>query len=217
MAISVFPCVPVWPSALNVSVLLPSSRLKLLMVEELFTSTWRLFPPSITDWTFSCSPMLTPPPISVAPFTCRVLTAVLNAERSLSNSVAGAIYIADIHLASVWITTIFTFDATPAFVHSTVISDAATPLTCLLPVNGSRQVSGVAASEITVECTNAGVASKVKMVVIQTDARWISAMYMAPATEFDSDLSAFNTAVSTLQVNGATDIGGGGVNIGLQL
>src|SRR5438876_4600989 len=141
MAISVFPCVPVWPSALNVSVLLPSSRLKLLMVEELFTSTWRLFPPSITDWTFSCSPMLTPPPpISVAPFTCRVLTAVLNAERSLSNSAAGAIYIADIHLASVWITTIFTFDATPAFVHSTVISDAATPLTCLLLVDGVPHV-----------------------------------------------------------------------------
>jgi len=88
---------------------------------------------------------------------------------------------------------------------------------CGAPLTGSRQVSGVAASEITVECTNAGVASKVKMVVIQTDARWISAMYMAPATEFDSDLSAFNTAVSTLQVNGATDIGGGGVNIGLQL
>ena len=89
--------------------------------------------------------------------------------------------------------------------------------TCGTPITGSRQVSGVAASEITVECTNAGVASKVKMVVIQTDARWISAMYMAPSAEFDSDLSAFNTAVSTLQVNGATDIGGGGVNIGLQL
>ena len=88
--------------------------------------------------------------------------------------------------------------------------------TCGTPLTGSTQVSGVAASEITVECTNAGVASKVKMVVIQTDARWISAMYMAPAAEFDSDLSAFNTAVSTLQVNGATDIGGG-VNIGLQL
>src|SRR5881296_1977565 len=140
MGISVFPCVPVWPSALNVTVLLPSSSLKLLMVEELFTSTWRLFPPSITDWTFSCSPMLTPPPISVAPFTCRVLTAVLNADRSLSNSAEGAIYIADIHLASVWITTIFTFDATPAFVHSTVISDAVTPLTCVLPVNGVPHV-----------------------------------------------------------------------------
>src|SRR5437870_8995164 len=88
---------------------------------------------------------------------------------------------------------------------------------CGTPLTGSKQVSGVAASEITVECTNAGVASKVKMVVIQTDARWISAMYMAPSAEFDSDLSAFNTAVSTLQVNGATDIGGGGVNIGLQL
>ena len=89
--------------------------------------------------------------------------------------------------------------------------------TCGTPLTGSTQVSGVTASEITVECTNAGVASKVKMVVIQTDARWISAMYMAPSAEFDSDLSAFNTAVSTLQVNGATDIGGGGVNIGLQL
>src|SRR2546426_12057857 len=89
--------------------------------------------------------------------------------------------------------------------------------TCGTPSTSSTKVSGVAASEITVECTNAGVASKVKMVVIQTDARWISAMYMAPSAEFDSDLSAFNTAVSTLQVNGATDIGGGGVNIGLQL
>src|SRR5438093_2633147 len=84
--------------------------------------------------------MLTPPPISFAPFTCRVLTAVLNADRSLSNSAEGAIYIADIHLASVWITTIFTFDATPAFVHSTVISDAATPLTCLLLVDGVPHV-----------------------------------------------------------------------------
>src|SRR5438132_10202304 len=54
------------------------------------------------------------------------------------------------------------------------------------------------------------------MVVIQTDARWISAMYMAPAAEFDSDLSTFNTAVSTLQVNGATDIGGGGLQLKVQ-
>ena len=87
---------------------------------------------------------------------------------------------------------------------------------CGTPSTSSTQVSGVAASEITVECTNAGVVSKVKMVVIQTDTRWISAMYMAPTAEFDSDLSAFDTAVSTLNVNGATDIGGG-ASIGLQL
>ena len=87
---------------------------------------------------------------------------------------------------------------------------------CGTPSTSSTQVSGVAASEIIVECTNDGVVSKVKMIVIQTDTRWISAMYMAPVAEFDSDVSAFDTAVSTLRVNGATDIGGG-ASIGLQL
>jgi len=87
---------------------------------------------------------------------------------------------------------------------------------CGTPTTGTTQVNGVAASEITVECTNAGVVSKVKMIVLQTDTRWISAMYMAPTAEFDADLGAFNNAVSTLNVNGATNIGAG-AGIGLQL
>jgi hypothetical protein len=43
-------------------------------------------------------------------------------------------------------------------------------------------------------------------------------MFMAPAAEFDSSVSAFNTALNTLEVTGATSMGTTtGVNLGLQL
>jgi hypothetical protein len=90
--------------------------------------------------------------------------------------------------------------------------------TCGTPATSSIQVSGVAATQIIVECTESGQTMKAKMVTLQTDTRWISAMFMAPAAEFDSSVSAFNTALNTLEVTGATSMGTTtGVNLGLQL
>jgi hypothetical protein len=90
--------------------------------------------------------------------------------------------------------------------------------TCSTPSMSTVQVSGVAASQIIVECTESGVTSKSKMIVLETDTRWISAIFMAPVAEFDASVSAFDDAVSTLEVRGATDMEGGtGVNVGLQL
>ncbi|HEV8404330.1 MAG TPA: hypothetical protein VGQ13_00320 [Nitrososphaera sp.] len=78
---------------------------------------------------------------------------------------------------------------------------------CGTPLTSTTQVSGVAASQITVECTQDGTPSKARMIIVQTGSRWIAAMYAAPVAEFDSDVSAFDTSVSTLKVTGATDMG----------
>jgi hypothetical protein len=87
---------------------------------------------------------------------------------------------------------------------------------CGTPLTSTTQVSGVAASQITVECTQDGTPSKARMIIVQTGSRWIAAMYAAPVAEFDSDVSAFDTSVSTLKVTGATDMGAS-ADIGLQL
>lgn len=87
---------------------------------------------------------------------------------------------------------------------------------CGTPLTSTTQVSGVTAQQVIVECTESGVTSKVKMVVVETESRWIAAMFMAPSAEFDSNVSAFDSTVNTLKVSGASNFGGS-ASVGLQL
>jgi hypothetical protein len=96
---------------------------------------------------------------------------------------------------------------TPPTDPSSLTSDADSD--CGTPSTSTTQVSGVTASQIIVECTQDGVQTKAKMVVLETDTRWVSSMYVAPTGEFGSDVAAFDNALTTLKVNSATDIEGG--------
>jgi hypothetical protein len=72
---------------------------------------------------------------------------------------------------------------------------------CDAPTVKQITVSGAAASESTMTCTGAdGKEFKVKIVAAQTETHWISAMFMAPALEFDSSVSKFDSSVSTLNI-----------------
>jgi hypothetical protein len=94
---------------------------------------------------------------------------------------------------------------------------------CGTPSVSSTTVVGKSGQEVTVECTTDGVATKMKMVIANTEQQWIVVMYMAPTAEFAADEAAFDATVQTLKVEGAIDTSGsggipdgdGGVIIGL--
>lgn len=78
---------------------------------------------------------------------------------------------------------------------------------CDSPTVRQITVSGAAASESTMTCTGAdGKVLKVKIVAAQTETHWISAMFMAPALEFDSSVSKFDSSVSTLNILNVEDV-----------
>jgi len=80
---------------------------------------------------------------------------------------------------------------------------------CDSPTVRQTTVSGAAATESTMTCTGAdGKVFKVKMVAAQTETHWISAMFMAPALEFDSSVSKFDSSVSTLNILNVMDVEG---------
>ena len=99
-----------------------------------------------------------------------------------------------------------------------------TEMECGTPSVTSRTVAGRVGQEVTVECTDdAGVSSKMKIVISNTAEDYIIVLYMAPTAEFAADEAKFDAAVNTLVVEGAMDtegVGGippvdGGVVIGL--
>lgn len=77
---------------------------------------------------------------------------------------------------------------------------------CSQPAVGSRTVAGVQGTEVTVECPNSN--QKWRMVAVETADKIVAVMYMSPTAEFDSNISKFDSAVASLQVEGATGTGG---------
>ena len=73
---------------------------------------------------------------------------------------------------------------------------------CNEPSIASRTVAGVQGTEITVECP--GSDQKFRMVAVETADNIVGVTFMTPASEFDANLSAFDSAVSSLKVQGAT-------------
>jgi hypothetical protein len=89
-------------------------------------------------------------------------------------------------------------------------------LDCNQPSINSRTVAGVQATEVTVDCPSS--AQKWRMVAVETADNIVAVMFMTPASEFDSNVGAFDSAVGSLQVEGAADTGGTsgvGLSIGL--
>jgi hypothetical protein len=94
---------------------------------------------------------------------------------------------------------------------------------CNPPSVNSRTVAGAQASEVTVDCPSS--AQKMRMVAVETEDKIVAVMFMTPASEFDSNVGAFESAVTSLKVEGAEDTestggtpggnGGGGVSIEL--
>lgn len=81
---------------------------------------------------------------------------------------------------------------------------------CATPSVTSTTVAGRSGQEVTVECTVDGVASKMKMVVANTEEQWITLIYMAPTAEFAADEASFDATVQSLTVQGAVDVEGTG-------
>ena len=77
---------------------------------------------------------------------------------------------------------------------------------CNQPSIQSRTVAGVQGTEVTVECPGSG--QKFRMVAVETVENIVAVMYMTPTSEFDSNLSAFDSAVASLSVQGASGTGG---------
>jgi len=84
----------------------------------------------------------------------------------------------------------------------------------------STSVAGVQGYEAIVECPSTN--TKVKMVSVGTEDKWIVVMYSAPTAEFESNVGKFDAAVDSLSVQGAVDTEGPGnpddkPNLGLEL
>jgi hypothetical protein len=93
---------------------------------------------------------------------------------------------------------------------------------CNAPTIKSRTVAGVQGIEATIECPTSS--QKFAMVAVETSSNWIALMYMAPNADFQSQVASFDSAVSSLKVQGAVDTkastggsGGIGTNLGLEL
>ena len=94
---------------------------------------------------------------------------------------------------------------------------------CNPPSVSSRTVAGAQASEVTVDCPSS--AQKMRMVAVETEDKIVAVMFMTPASEFDSNVGAFESAVASLKVEGAENTegtggtsggnGGGGASIEL--
>lgn len=88
---------------------------------------------------------------------------------------------------------------------------------CNIVSTGNVQVAGVTGVEIIQECTMNGQAVKMKVASVETGARWVVAMYMAPSAEYDQNVAAYDNSVATLQVEGAIDAEDGGILDGIEI
>ena len=77
---------------------------------------------------------------------------------------------------------------------------------CSPPSIQSRTVAGVQGTEVTVDCPNTS--QKFMMVAVETANNIVAVMYMAPTAAFDSEVGSFDSAVASLQVQGAASTGG---------
>jgi hypothetical protein len=66
-------------------------------------------------------------------------------------------------------------------------------------------VSGKRAYEMTMECTIDDKPTKMKMTIAESTDSWINAMYFSPTAEFDADVAKYDTAVDSIQIQGAID------------
>jgi hypothetical protein len=76
---------------------------------------------------------------------------------------------------------------------------------CEQPSIVSRTAAGVQGTELTVECPSSD--QKWRMVAVETSDRIVAVMFMAPTAEFDANVGAFDSAVASLQVQGASNSG----------
>ena len=77
---------------------------------------------------------------------------------------------------------------------------------CNTPSIASRSVAGVQGTELTIDCP--ATAQKMRMVAVETADNYVIVMFISPASEFDANLAAFDGAVSSLSVDGATGSSG---------
>lgn len=77
---------------------------------------------------------------------------------------------------------------------------------CNPPSITSRTVAGVQGTEVTVECPSTS--QKFRMVAVETEENIVGVMFMSPTSEFDSNVAAFDSAVASLSVEGATGTSG---------
>ena len=72
---------------------------------------------------------------------------------------------------------------------------------CDTPTVKSITVSGADGTETVMTCTDdSGKKTKAKIVSAQTEEQWISVMFMAPISEFDSSVGKFDDSVKTLSI-----------------
>ncbi len=83
---------------------------------------------------------------------------------------------------------------------------------CNAPLVNTRTVAGKQATDISVDCPSS--AQKMRMVALETQDNIVAVTYMTPTSEFESNLGAFESAVASLQVEGAMDTGGSGGTTG---
>ncbi|MGI0037202.1 MAG: hypothetical protein ACRD99_02440 [Nitrososphaera sp.] len=77
---------------------------------------------------------------------------------------------------------------------------------CNEPSIESRTVAGVQGTQVTVECPSTD--QKFRMVAVETADNIVAVMFMTPTSEFESNLGAFDSAVASLTVQGASGTGG---------
>jgi hypothetical protein len=86
---------------------------------------------------------------------------------------------------------------------------------CTDPTVSSTQISGKTGYLVVAECTNAdGSVWKFKTASIQTADSWVTLAYMAVSSDFAANESAFDSALASVQVDGATDVDLTGVQTG---
>lgn len=76
---------------------------------------------------------------------------------------------------------------------------------CTTPTPTETTVSGKRGFEMTMECTQEGETTKMKMTIGQSTDSWIGVMYMSPVAEFDADVGKYDTSVDSLVIQNAVD------------
>jgi hypothetical protein len=79
---------------------------------------------------------------------------------------------------------------------------------CSEPSITSRSAAGVQGTQITVECP--GDDQKIRIVAVETETNIVAVMFSAPISEFDANVGVFDSAVASLNVQGAVDSEGTG-------
>jgi hypothetical protein len=69
----------------------------------------------------------------------------------------------------------------------------------------NAQVAGVSAIQSVAECTVDGETLRSKTTIVETEQKWVMVGFIASASEYDANEGSYDSAVQTLEVNGAVD------------